>query len=83
MPVLLVALHGLYRPLPISVSTIKKNIIFHRIFNKFFVLHLARIYTVYVQSHDWMLLSNFMISTLLSSSVFVAACVYKKKSKKE
>ncbi|TMW45353.1 hypothetical protein DOY81_009566 [Sarcophaga bullata] len=43
----------------------------------------TRIYTVYVQSHDWMLLSNFMISTFLSSSVFVAACVYKKKSKKE
>ncbi|KAI8116989.1 PQ-loop repeat-containing protein 3 [Lucilia cuprina] len=43
----------------------------------------TRIYTVYVQSHDWMLLSNFMISTFLSSSVFVAACVYKKKPKKE
>lgn len=43
----------------------------------------TRIYTVYVQSHDWMLLSNFLISTFLSSSVFVAACIYKKKTKKE
>ncbi|XP_065360384.1 solute carrier family 66 member 3 [Calliphora vicina] len=44
----------------------------------------TRIYTVYVQSHDLMLLSNFMISTFLSSSVFVAACVYKtKKTKNE
>ncbi|XP_005176758.1 solute carrier family 66 member 3 [Musca domestica] len=45
--------------------------------------NMTRIYTVYVQSHDWMLLSNFLISTFLSSSVFVAACVYKKKTKKE
>ncbi|XP_073839527.1 solute carrier family 66 member 3 [Musca autumnalis] len=45
--------------------------------------NMTRIYTVYVQSHDWMLLSNFLISTFLSSSVFLAACVYKKKTKKE
>ncbi|XP_059216651.1 solute carrier family 66 member 3 [Stomoxys calcitrans] len=45
--------------------------------------NMTRIYTVYVQSHDWMLLSNFLISTFLSSSVFVAACIYKKKTKKE
>ncbi|ALC44014.1 CG1265 [Drosophila busckii] len=44
--------------------------------------NMTRIYTVYVQSHDWMLLSNFLISTFLSSSVFAAACVYKKKVKK-
>ncbi|XP_037933966.1 solute carrier family 66 member 3 [Teleopsis dalmanni] len=43
----------------------------------------TRIYTVYVQSHDWMLLSNFIISTFISLSVFTAACVYKKKTKKE
>ncbi|XP_030375186.1 solute carrier family 66 member 3 [Scaptodrosophila lebanonensis] len=44
--------------------------------------NMTRIYTVYVQSHDWMLLSNFLISTFLSASVFAAACVYKKKAKK-
>ncbi|KAH8398341.1 hypothetical protein KR215_008649 [Drosophila sulfurigaster] len=43
--------------------------------------NMTRIYTVYVQSHDVMLLSNFLISTFLSSAVFVAACVYKKKTK--
>jgi len=46
--------------------------------------NLTRIYTVYFQSGDWILLSNFLISTFLSSSVFAAACVYKtKKPKKE
>ncbi|XP_075161597.1 solute carrier family 66 member 3 [Haematobia irritans] len=45
--------------------------------------NMTRIYTVYVQSHDWMLLSNFLISTFLSSSVLLAACIYKKKTKKE
>ncbi|XP_017135387.1 solute carrier family 66 member 3 [Drosophila miranda] len=44
--------------------------------------NMTRIYTVYVQSHDWMLLSNFLISTFLSASVFAAACFYKKKVKK-
>ncbi|KAI9587912.1 solute carrier family 66 member 3 [Glossina fuscipes] len=43
--------------------------------------NMTRIYTVYVQSHDWMLLSNFIISTFLSSSVFIAAWVFKKKPK--
>uniref|UniRef100_A0A1B0FDQ5 Solute carrier family 66 member 3 n=1 Tax=Glossina morsitans morsitans TaxID=37546 RepID=A0A1B0FDQ5_GLOMM len=43
--------------------------------------NMTRIYTVYVQSHDWMLLSNFIISTFLSSSVFTAAWVFKKKPK--
>ncbi|KAH8302022.1 hypothetical protein KR044_001899 [Drosophila immigrans] len=43
--------------------------------------NMTRIYTVYVQSHDVMLLSNFLISTFLSSAVFLAACVYKKKTK--
>uniref|UniRef100_A0A1A9WLJ0 Solute carrier family 66 member 3 n=1 Tax=Glossina brevipalpis TaxID=37001 RepID=A0A1A9WLJ0_9MUSC len=43
--------------------------------------NITRIYTVYVQSHDWMLLYNFITSTFLSSSVFVAACVFKKKPK--
>ncbi|KAH8296580.1 hypothetical protein KR054_008297 [Drosophila jambulina] len=42
----------------------------------------ARIYTVFFQSHDWMLLSNFLISTFLSASVFAAACFYKKKTLK-
>ncbi|XP_026849328.1 uncharacterized protein LOC113566710 [Drosophila persimilis] len=31
--------------------------------------NMTRIYTVYVQSHDWMLLSNFLISTFLSASI--------------
>ncbi|XP_022212696.2 solute carrier family 66 member 3 [Drosophila obscura] len=44
--------------------------------------NMTRIYTVYVQSHDLMLLSNFLISTFLSASVFAAACFYKKKVKK-
>ncbi|CAD7003896.1 PQ-loop repeat-containing protein 3 isoform X2 [Ceratitis capitata] len=43
--------------------------------------NMTRIYTVYVQSNDLMLLSNFLISTFLSSSVFAAACFYKKKVK--
>ncbi|XP_067613699.1 solute carrier family 66 member 3 isoform X4 [Eurosta solidaginis] len=42
----------------------------------------TRIYTVFVQSNDLMLLSNFLISTFLSSSVFAAACVYKSKQVK-
>ncbi|XP_017469738.1 PREDICTED: PQ-loop repeat-containing protein 3 [Rhagoletis zephyria] len=45
--------------------------------------NMTRIYTVYVQSNDSMLLSNFLISTFLSSSVFVAACVYRKKAKSD
>ncbi|EDV50895.1 PQ-loop repeat-containing protein 3 [Drosophila erecta] len=45
--------------------------------------NMTRIYTVFFQSHDWMLLSNFLISTFLSASVFTAACVYKKKAKAE
>ncbi|KAL7732012.1 hypothetical protein ACLKA6_015776 [Drosophila palustris] len=45
--------------------------------------NMTRIYTVFVQSFDMMLLSNFFISTFLSSAVFGAACVYKKKTKKE
>ncbi|XP_054732975.1 solute carrier family 66 member 3 [Anastrepha obliqua] len=45
--------------------------------------NMTRIYTVYVQSNDLMLLSNFLISTFLSSSVFAAACVYRKKVKPE
>ncbi|XP_039964727.1 solute carrier family 66 member 3 [Bactrocera neohumeralis] len=45
--------------------------------------NLTRIYTVYVQSSDMMLLINFFISTFLSSSVFVAACIYKEKTKNE
>ncbi|KAH8286956.1 hypothetical protein KR018_012290 [Drosophila ironensis] len=44
--------------------------------------NMTRIYTVFFQSHDWMLLSNFLISTFLSASVFAAACVYKKKKPK-
>lgn len=40
--------------------------------------NLTRVYTVLVQSADPMLLANFMISVLLSSSVFVAAYIYKK-----
>ncbi|XP_055910648.1 solute carrier family 66 member 3 [Eupeodes corollae] len=40
--------------------------------------NLTRVYTVFVQSADPMLLANFMISVFLSSSVFVAAYVYKK-----
>ncbi|EDW68676.2 solute carrier family 66 member 3-like [Drosophila virilis] len=43
--------------------------------------NMTRIYTVFVQSQDWILLSNFLISTCLSSSVFAAACVYKQKTK--
>ncbi|KAH8379172.1 hypothetical protein KR009_003395, partial [Drosophila setifemur] len=45
--------------------------------------NMTRIYTVFFQSHDWMLLSNFLISTFLSASVFAAACFYKKKAKAE
>ncbi|XP_017014327.2 solute carrier family 66 member 3 [Drosophila takahashii] len=45
--------------------------------------NMTRIYTVFFQSHDWMLLSNFLISTFLSASVFGAACFYKKKAKAE
>ncbi|XP_053955814.1 solute carrier family 66 member 3 [Anastrepha ludens] len=45
--------------------------------------NMTRIYTVYVQSNDLMLLSNFLISTFLSSSVFAAACVYRRKVKPE
>ncbi|KAH8368862.1 PQ-loop repeat-containing protein 3 [Drosophila serrata] len=44
--------------------------------------NMTRIYTVFFQSHDWMLLSNFLISTFLSASVFAAACFYKKKTTK-
>lgn len=40
--------------------------------------NLTRVYTVYVQSADPMLLANFMISVVLSSSVFVTAYIYKK-----
>ncbi|XP_055843359.1 solute carrier family 66 member 3 [Episyrphus balteatus] len=40
--------------------------------------NLTRVYTVLVQSADPMLLANFMISVFLSSSVFVAAYIYKK-----
>lgn len=40
--------------------------------------NLTRVYTVFVQSADPMLLANFMISVLLSSSVFLAAYIYKK-----
>ncbi|EDW85363.2 uncharacterized protein Dwil_GK10552 [Drosophila willistoni] len=43
--------------------------------------NMTRIYTVYVQSFDKMLLTNFFISTLLSASVFVAASIYKKPKK--
>lgn len=38
----------------------------------------TRIYTVMVESGDLMLLGNFTISFLLSSSVFLAAYIYKK-----
>lgn len=38
----------------------------------------ARIYTIAVESMDWMLLNNFLISCLLSSSVLVAAIYFKK-----
>lgn len=38
----------------------------------------TRIYTVFVESYDIMLLSNFLISFSLSMSVFLAAYYYKK-----
>ncbi|XP_055376177.1 solute carrier family 66 member 3 [Condylostylus longicornis] len=38
----------------------------------------TRIYTVFVESGDMMLLTNFMISFLLSSSVYLAAYFFKK-----
>lgn len=41
----------------------------------------ARIYTVYVDSADTMLLSNFFISFALSAAVYLAAFYYKKHKK--
>lgn len=42
---------------------------------------LARIYTIYFDSGDVMLLANFGISTILSSAVMAAAWFYKSKPK--
>jgi hypothetical protein len=39
---------------------------------------LARIYTILIDSADVMLLTNFVVSTLLSSAVFAAVLYYKK-----
>lgn len=43
-----------------------------------FIFFLARIYTIYFDSADIMLLANFTISTFLSSLVFAAAWYYKR-----
>ncbi|XP_046996821.1 solute carrier family 66 member 3 [Schistocerca americana] len=40
--------------------------------------NLTRVYTIFLDSADITLLSNFIISVILSSSVMVAAIVYKK-----
>jgi len=47
------------------------------IFNFF----LARIFTIYLDSADLTLLSNFAISTFLSTSMMVATIHYKKPKK--
>lgn len=38
----------------------------------------ARIYTIFIDSADVMLLTNFIVSTLLSSAVWAAVLYYKK-----
>jgi solute carrier family 66, member 3 len=44
-------------------------------------LFLARIYTIMLDSADIMLLTNFIVSTGLSSAVFAAVLYYKKPKK--
>lgn len=41
-------------------------------------IFLARIYTIYIDSADVMLLTNFIVSTALSSAVLGAVMYYKK-----
>lgn len=50
-----------------------------------FAFLLARIYTIYIDSADTMLLTNFIVSTFLSSMVYAAVLYYKKpkESRKE
>jgi hypothetical protein len=40
--------------------------------------NLTRIYTIFIDSADVMLLTNFIVSTLLSSAVWAAVLYYKK-----
>jgi hypothetical protein len=53
---------------------------FFRLFFIFFLL-LARIYTILLDSADVMLLTNFIVSTFLSSAVFAAVLYYKQPQK--
>lgn len=48
--------------------------------NDLFVVS-ARIYTILIDSADVMLLTNFIVSTALSSAVFAAVLYYKKPEK--
>lgn len=57
------------------------NNIFMRIPLIWPLLFAARIYTVYVDSADTMLLANFTISFILSAAVYLAAFYYKKHKK--